>query len=47
MSYETKALIILLAELTKRAASTKEVYDCLERIAKAESIEIVKFEEEK
>ena len=45
MGYETKVLLVALAELIKKSKTVEEVYDHIVRIANAEGIVIQEREE--
>ena len=47
MGYETKVLLVALAELIKKSTTVEEVYDHVVRMANAEGIVIQEREEKK
>ncbi|MDR2713578.1 MAG: hypothetical protein LBB91_10750 [Clostridiales bacterium] len=47
MTYETKAILISIAEIASRAKSVKEVYKAVAKIANSEGVLLQSYEEAK
>jgi len=45
MPYETKVILLALAEIAKKAESAKEIYDAIAKIANVEGIVIEPYDE--
>ena len=46
MAFETKVILVAMAEIVKKSATTEEVYKALENMAKVEGIKLEPFREE-
>jgi len=47
VAYETKVILISLAEIAKKATSVKEMYDAIAKMANAEGVILKSYEEAK
>jgi hypothetical protein len=47
LAYETKVILISLAEIAKKADSVKEVYEAIAKMANAEGVILEPFDQEK
>jgi len=45
MAYETKVMLIALAEIAKKAGSVKEMYEAIAKMANAEGVILEPYEE--
>ncbi|MCL2851479.1 MAG: hypothetical protein FWE20_00375 [Defluviitaleaceae bacterium] len=46
MAYDTKVLLIAIAEIVKKSESKREIYDTLAKMANAEGVVLEPFDEQ-